>query len=393
MKAAGVVLVVVGCFLLAATGTRAPEYPSIGPVLAAFLPGLLCLIAGFGLVQAGSRAAEPLNRGDDGKQTKHTEGTFAGLPEYPSVRIGHPRGDEFQLPALLGIVSGFLLVFLSNGVASKTEGGLVHRVLLLAAGFACEVWGCVNYARRKGLSGFLGLLGYVFLPGVILLACLPNRRRRSFEKYDLGLEDDSQALARDDQRPGYRYLLTLAPLVLALAAAGFFISTSHAGIDPAEWQEFAPAGDGFRVLMPGRPSYDKSNEETPFGPLELLLCTVEPEGRHEQFRIVSYRIPQRLARRQGADKLMLEFARKELISIYDGKVKSEKPVVIGDRDGLELEILPSKGAILKARIIWAKDRVYTAVVHVPIIRVASDDVQKFLDSFEVVSEGATAKGK
>jgi hypothetical protein len=59
---------------------------------------------------------------------------------------------------------------------------------------------------------------------------------------------------------------------------------------------------------------------------------------------------------------------------------------LGSVPGLELEVLPPKGAIIKARIYAIKNQIYQVTVHVPKIRLGSKDVQKFLGSFRLSAE-------
>jgi hypothetical protein len=55
--------------------------------------------------------------------------------------------------------------------------------------------------------------------------------------------------------------------------------------------------------------------------------------------------------------------------------------------GIELA-LSTNGAIVKARIFVTKDQIYEVWVHVPKIRSTSDDVQKFLNSFQLSEQRA-----
>ena len=48
-------------------------------------------------------------------------------------------------------------------------------ILIFIIGFVLFIWGCASYAKGKGHSGFLGILGFLSLPGLIILALLPDR--------------------------------------------------------------------------------------------------------------------------------------------------------------------------------------------------------------------------
>ena len=70
----------------------------------------------------------------------------------------------------IGIGAGLLLQFV--GSAMDTVG-----VLLILAGAAVFIWGCINYAQGKGHSGWLGLLGLLSLLGLIILVILPDQHK------------------------------------------------------------------------------------------------------------------------------------------------------------------------------------------------------------------------
>jgi hypothetical protein len=86
-------------------------------------------------------------------------------------------------------------------------------------------------------------------------------------------------------------------------------------------------------------------------------------------------------------------ARQDLLAASQGQIKSERQIALDGYPGLELELLPPKGAIIKARIYAKKNQIYQASVHIPKIRLASADVQKFFESFRLSAEaGAGADG-
>ena len=44
------------------------------------------------------------------------------------------------------------------------------------------MWGCVNLARAKGHSGWYGLVGLLFILGLILLVLLEDKSKVNAEK-------------------------------------------------------------------------------------------------------------------------------------------------------------------------------------------------------------------
>jgi hypothetical protein len=102
--------------------------------------------------------------------------------------------------------------------------------------------------------------------------------------------------------------------------------------------------------------------------------------------IIAIRFPEEVANGLGGPEKLLELGRKDLLSATQGQPRSERPIVLGNLPGLELEVPPPRGAILKARIYATKNQIYQVAAHVPEIRLSSADVQKFFDSFKLSAE-------
>jgi hypothetical protein len=105
--------------------------------------------------------------------------------------------------------------------------------------------------------------------------------------------------------------------------------------------------------------------------------------------IVAVRFPEAAAKRLGGREGLLQLGRQDVLTGSQGRLKSERPIQAGDLAGLELEVLPAGGAIIKARIFATSDRVYELSAYTAMIRVASRDVVKFLDSFRAAADPST----
>lgn len=86
--------------------------------------------------------------------------------------------------ANLGIGISLLLGFLMIGylvmTASKTGTPPQPNPLISILGYVSTgsmVWGLYNYAKGKGYSGFLAILGFLSLIGWIILVLLPDKRK------------------------------------------------------------------------------------------------------------------------------------------------------------------------------------------------------------------------
>jgi hypothetical protein len=71
----------------------------------------------------------------------------------------------------IGVGLGLILQVM--GRASDSPIGL----LLLVAGAVAFIWGCSEYAKGKGYSGWFGLLGLLSILGLIVLAVMPDQHK------------------------------------------------------------------------------------------------------------------------------------------------------------------------------------------------------------------------
>ena len=99
--------------------------------------------------------------------------------------------------------------------------------------------------------------------------------------------------------------------------------------------------------------------------------------------IVAIRFPDDASDQLGGTAGLLEMGRQDFLIASKGQIQSEKQIALSGFPGLELEVLPPKGAIMRARIYATKHQVFQALVGVPKVRLSSDDVQKFFDSFQL----------
>lgn len=374
-KTFGAILIGLGLFVIISSSLNARNAPNLPYLIGTFLPGLLFLIFGLALRRE--------------KTPQAAEGS-AGNAQQPADKAKEVQFCRFKTRANLAVVGGVAMMFMGSGFSQQGPELLLVGGAVSLAGWALLIWGCVNYMRWKGYSGWFGLFGYLLLPGLLILVCLPNRRKRLLQEHEPEQIAAWEALSVEDQSSGYRYLLTLVPLGVLFMSLGGLLLLFRSNIDAAEWNEVAPPDLGFQALMPGTPRLEHHAQETPAGNVELHKFSVEPKGKKELFMIVSLRFPEHLSREPGGTEGLLELGRQDLLSASQGQLKSERQIALGGRPGLEMEVLPPKGAIIKARIYATKNQLYQVSVHVPQIRLTSQDVQKFFDSFKLSAEPAAA---
>jgi hypothetical protein len=289
---------------------------------------------------------------------------------------------------LLVVVSGMGVLHLIMGLLILRNQGWVNY-LVMAWSALLLATSCVGMQaeQQKTSSNPGGCLGWL-LAGALFYYSAQNvsalRKARAA----------GQRVSGAQEKPGFPGIRSRGPspglLVMRLCGVLFW---SHSSIDPAEWQQVAPPGIGFQALVPGTPRVEHTTQETPAGKVELHKFMVEPKGKKEMFLVLSIRYPEEVSRELDGPEKLLQIGRQDLLSASQGQLQSERPIVLNGWPGLELEVLPPKGAIIKARIYATKNQIFEAWVHVPKIRLRSEDVQKFLDSFQLLAEPEGAGGQ
>jgi len=78
----------------------------------------------------------------------------------------------------IGIVAQILgRVLMGVGASSKSFAMVCLGIIVLLAGVVFFIWGCFAYARGKGYSPVLGILGLFSLLGLIVLVVLPDKHK------------------------------------------------------------------------------------------------------------------------------------------------------------------------------------------------------------------------
>ena len=98
--------------------------------------------------------------------------------------------SEYKTQTNIGVGVGFLSQAIGMSV-DQPNGGI--GVLFVLVGSALFIWGCVSYAKGKGQSPFLGILGLLSIFGLIVLALLPDHFKDGTprESHSSGVSSDA----------------------------------------------------------------------------------------------------------------------------------------------------------------------------------------------------------
>lgn len=367
-KVIGVGLIGIGLLSFIPATLNARQAPNPSYFIGTLLPGLLLVIFGVALCRE--------------KREQVSEVPPENAQE-PAILEAGLRSAQFKSRANWKVTGGILTLIMGIGIIQQGPDSLLFGTAVWLGGLALIISGCVEYMRWKGYSGWFGLFGYLLLPGLLILCCFPNRRKRLSQKDGAASHAELERLLEGDKQSGKRFHLSLIPLVILYVVLAGFLLSAQSNVDSAEWTMVAPAGAGFQALMPGTPQMEKQERETPAGVIEMHKVTVHPKGKDEAFVVVSTMFPEEIAAELGGTAKLLELGRQDLLTSCKGQLRSEKQVVLGGWAGLELEVLPPKGAIVRGYIYATKTHIFQVLVHVPQIRLSSDDVQKFFNSFKL----------
>jgi len=83
---------------------------------------------------------------------------------------------EYKRKTNVGVGLGLLGMIVRNAMAGSDLSGVSMvgvAVFVLSAG--SFIWGCVQYAKGKGQSGYWGALGLFWILGLLVLFFLPDK--------------------------------------------------------------------------------------------------------------------------------------------------------------------------------------------------------------------------
>jgi hypothetical protein len=77
----------------------------------------------------------------------------------------------------IGVGIGWIIMAGAGGVVRAQPPMPLAAAALYLAGATLFLWGCVQYARGKGHSGWWGALGLLWILGLLVLFFLPDRHK------------------------------------------------------------------------------------------------------------------------------------------------------------------------------------------------------------------------
>jgi|UniRef100_A0A7C5EN10 hypothetical protein len=163
--------------------------------------------------------------------------------------------------------------------------------------------------------------------------------------------------------------------------AGFFFWLILGGCQQTGWQEFSPPEGDFTARLPGAPTKVTHRLDSPIGPLDIHVFTLE---RPQTTFIVSYSdYPPQVLQHRTAEEV-LAGAREGAVAKVQGRLVNENPISHNQLSGREVTIdIPDGRHQVRLRFFLVKNRLYQVGVATPKGRTQDPEVIRFLESFTV----------
>lgn len=84
--------------------------------------------------------------------------------------------QEYKSKTNLGVGFGWVVMIVGN-LLIRNSPLPWPGIVVFTLGFAAFIWGCVQYAKGKGHSGYWGAFGLLWIVGLLVLLFLPDRHK------------------------------------------------------------------------------------------------------------------------------------------------------------------------------------------------------------------------
>jgi hypothetical protein len=237
-KGIGIVLIAMGLLLAVSACTNAKRAPNLGCLMGTYLPSILLLAVGVKLRQEKSR---PASMGSENP--------------LPAVQVRRKSSAE------MGVLGGIFLMFMGSGLSQHAREVFLLGTAVFFGGWGLMIWGAANYMRWKGYSAWLALLGLLLLPGLIILACFPNKMKNIGSPFQPETKSARSVLV---------VVLVAVVLLIALPMAAFLalpfmLSQLPRAQTASAWATLSSDPPKFTVDMPANPKRQATTQQSPDG--------------------------------------------------------------------------------------------------------------------------------
>jgi hypothetical protein len=162
---------------------------------------------------------------------------------------------------------------------------------------------------------------------------------------------------------------------------------AHKEAQPRGWKTFAPAGQGYSVLVPGTPVLTQTRTQSPFGEVNTTRYVAD-NGRNESFSVAFNEVPDSDRLKLSADE-RLERVREALSKTYPGQALGMEKIKVDGRPGSDFRYETSDTQTPGQNLVQARyvlvDNGFYLLSHSGPAASPSQDARTFLSSFRLTS--------
>lgn len=194
----------------------------------------------------------------------------------------------------------------------------------------------------------------------------------------LRFKRDVEAPSTPAKQPRKGLMMTFY-LALATMLAALLASPDRASAQT--WNEYRPAGIGYRVEMPGQWKIASQDVPTDIGKIEMHMATVDEKTK--VYMSIYSVFPKDHIAKTPSDRL-LDNARDGAVKNVKGKLLSERKLDMGGSPARHI-VVDAATARVSQRIVLSGDKLIQAIFVGPVGAEAEPSVARFFDSFAVTS--------
>ncbi|TXL74086.1 hypothetical protein FHP25_17935 [Vineibacter terrae] len=144
-----------------------------------------------------------------------------------------------------------------------------------------------------------------------------------------------------------------------------------------QWQEYKPAGAGYRVEMPGKPAVTEREQQTPAGTVKFSFARL---AQGQRGLLASHAVYQAGALPADPEQA-LDNARDG--ATKGGKLSSEKRLKVDGAPARRI-VLENSGQVVNLLVVMKGNTLYQLLYHQPQGGEPTPDMERFLSSFALV---------
>ena len=154
------------------------------------------------------------------------------------------------------------------------------------------------------------------------------------------------------------------------------------------WEKYSSADGRFSVHMPGEPIGNKVIIDTDFGRTYLYIYMLNKKDDDFAYSVSYFDYPLGVLQEKTIDRA-LDDARDGAVANIGGVLVNESKISMGKYPGREITVDVANGvAFVKIKLFLANKRLYQATVTTSKEKSTSNNLRRFLKSFEILEEQA-----